>query len=112
MAHLFVRPTAVGDYMLLKCPVDAPGEYEVIVYLTRAADYGVVQCTIDGRKTGEPIDLYHSGSPQPPKAYSLGVHYLARVGFSLGVRVVDSNVDATEPATYWGLDCIMLKPAE
>ena len=37
-------------------PVAADGTYEVVVYLTKARDYGVVQFSLDGQPLGKPID--------------------------------------------------------
>ena len=35
------------------------GRYEVSVVLTKARDYAIVQLDLDGKKAGEPIDLYN-----------------------------------------------------
>ena len=50
-----------GDKLDLALPVEPAGKYEVSVSLTKARDYGIVQFSLDGKKAGEPIDLYNAG---------------------------------------------------
>ncbi|MDY7107047.1 MAG: glycoside hydrolase family 172 protein [Planctomycetota bacterium] len=112
MKHVWCKATEPGQRVVLTGPVEKAGEYEVIVYLTHSFDYGILQFYVNGRKAGEPVDTFNTENPDrvaPPKAYSLGTHYLARVGFSLTVELVGSNENARDPGTYWGLDCIELK---
>ena len=42
-AHLWGRPSKAGEFADLVLPVHADGKYQVIVYLTKARDYGIVQ---------------------------------------------------------------------
>ncbi len=50
-----------GDEVIFALPVSKAGEYSLLVNLTKARDYGVVQFSLNGEKIGEPMDLY---SPQ------------------------------------------------
>ena len=55
-----------GDELLLEITAAKSGKQKMIASFTKAGDYGIVQLWIDGKKVGEPIDLYdtkvvHSG---------------------------------------------------
>ena len=113
MHHLWCRPSAPGESVTLRVPVEAPGDYEVIVYLTKSYDYGIVQLSIDGRRAGEPIDTFdarHAAHVGGPEACSLGVHHLDGPAFDLTAEVVGANKDSREPGHYFGIDCIVLAP--
>ena len=115
MEHVWCKATQPGQRVVFGAPVKQAGEYEVIVYFTRSWDYGVLQCYVDGRPAGQPIDTFnveHPESVSPPVGYSLGRHHLVRVGFSLTVEVVGSNEKSKGTGCYWGLDCIVLKKVE
>jgi tetratricopeptide (TPR) repeat protein len=51
-AHLWGQPSEVGEWADLEVPVPADGKYHVIVYLTKARDYGIIQFFLDG----QPLD--------------------------------------------------------
>ena len=47
-----------GNRLELGLPDVKPGVYEISVQLTKGRDFGIVQFYLDGKKIGEPIDLY------------------------------------------------------
>jgi hypothetical protein len=113
--HLWCKAMKKGQIVTVNVPIDEAGRYEVIPYFTRSFDYGVVQCFINGRPAGEPIDTFNVDDPDAigtPVAHSLGVHDLPAVGFTFMVKVVGSNEQSKHPGTYWGLDCIVLKKVD
>jgi len=55
-SQLWAQPPKVGEYADLVLPVPADGKYQVIVYLTKARDYGVIQFSLDGKPLGKPLD--------------------------------------------------------
>ena len=59
-SHLWVRPAKAGEWVDLELPVPAKGRYHVIVYLTKARDYGIVQFHLDGKPLGKTIDCFHA----------------------------------------------------
>ncbi len=64
-----------GDKLELAVPVEKAGVYRVSVALTKARDYGIVQLYFDGKKAGEPIDLYNP-TVIPSGPIELGSHDL------------------------------------
>lgn len=48
-----------GDTLDLSLPVTKAGTYKLLVQLTKARDYGIVQIDLDGKPLGQPIDLYN-----------------------------------------------------
>ena len=97
-----------GDQLVLKVPVRKAGRYELKLQLTRAADYGIVQLSLDGKKLGEPMDLY-SASVLAGAELSLGTHELTRGPHDLAVEIVGANEKATKRYLF-GLDYIKLEP--
>jgi hypothetical protein len=65
--QLYAQPPQVGSWADLELPVPEAGKYEVIVYLTKACDYGIVQFHLDGMQLGKPLDGF-----QAREAVSLG----------------------------------------
>jgi hypothetical protein len=99
-----------GDKMDVAFDVKQSGAYRVDVTLTKARDYAIVQLSIDGKKAGEPIDLY---DPQvvPTGPVTLGTFRLDQGEHQLGVEIVGANEKAIKSYMF-GLDQILLKAAE
>ena len=91
-------------------PVMADGKYEVVVHLTKAIDYGIVQFSVDEQQAGEPIDLFNDGVV-PTGPISLGTFELSQGQHALTVEIVGANPDAKK-AYMFGIDRIDLKPAK
>ncbi len=98
-----------GDQLDVLFQVEKTGRYEVIVKLTKAIDYGIVQLGIDGKEVGKPIDLFHRGVV-PSGPISLGAHQLAKGKHTLNVKIVGANPEAVKGYMF-GLDEIILEPA-
>ena len=80
------------------------------VHLTKARDYGIVQLSLDGKKTAAPIDLFNP-DVVPTEAILLGVHDLAKGRHVLSVEILGANPKA-EKAYMFGISQIDLKPRE
>ena len=108
--HLWWRDGKPGDKLTFALPVAKPGKYAVVVNLTKAVDYGIVQFHLDGEKLGEPLDLYNNGvvttGPKP-----LGTRDLKEGEHKLAVEITGSNPNAVKRHMF-GLDYIKLDPAE
>ncbi|MCY2989403.1 MAG: hypothetical protein NTY19_16235 [Planctomycetota bacterium] len=78
------------DKLVLALPVTAAGQCEVMVHLTKAIDYGIVQFSVDDRKAGEPIDLFHDGVV-PTGPLSLGTFDLSAGQHRLTVEIVGAS---------------------
>ena len=111
-SHLWVRPARRGEWLDLKLPVKAEGRYHVIVYLTKARDYGIVQFRLDGRSVGPPIDCFQPDGVVSTGAIDLGTVELKKGAATLRGEVIGTNPRAEGLRYMWGLDCVVLKPAD
>lgn len=114
-AHLWWTGAQPGEALTLALPVDKSGRYEIIVAMTRAHDYGIVQLLIDGRPVGEPIDLFNARAEGRSDVIntgpiSLGAHDL-KPDSTLGVRIVGANEHAAK-AYMFAIDYLRLSPAQ
>jgi len=98
------------DKMDVAFDVKKSGTYRVDVTLTKARDYAIVQLSVDGKKAGEPIDLYN---PQviPTGPVELGTYRLDQGEHKLSVEILGANEKAVK-AYMFGLDQILLKAVE
>lgn len=99
-----------GDKLQIALPVKSDGRYDVSVILTKAIDYGIVQLSIDGKKMGEPIDLFNRGVIRTDEI-PLGTVELTKGEHVLGVEIVGKNENAV-PSYMFGLDDVILKKAK
>lgn len=97
-----------GDKLEVAVPVEKAGTYRVSVVLTKARDYGIVQLYLDGKKVGEPIDLYNP-AVVPSEPIALGTHDLTAGQHPLAVEIVGAN-PAALPSLMFGLDRVILEP--
>jgi hypothetical protein len=110
-SHLWVRPPKKGEWVDLELPVAADGKYHVVVYLTKARDYCIVQFAVGGTLLGKPIDCFNS-----PNVVSTGPIDLGEVELKKGTAVLRGEVVGTNEKSdglryMWGLDCVVLKLA-
>ena len=76
--------------------------------LTKAPDYGIVQFYLDGKKLGQPIDLYHS-SVVASGSMSFGQQQLTAGEHKLGLEIVGANTKAIKNYMA-GIDYVKLEP--
>jgi hypothetical protein len=109
-AHLWWIEAKPGDKLDLAIPVAAGGKKKLILQMTKARDYGIVQLCLDGQKLGEPIDLY---DPEvvPTGPVNLGTHELSAGEHKLTVEITGANPSAVK-AYMFGLDYVKLEPAQ
>ena len=124
-AQLWGRPPKPGEWADLEVTVPTDGKYTVVVHLTKAHDYGIIQFSIDGMPLGKPFDGFKAdavaaaGPAKPGASYppplppvppvELGIVELKKGLHKLRVEVVGGN---EKSAGYrWGLDCVVFKPA-
>jgi hypothetical protein len=110
-SHLWVRPAKPGEWLDLELPVAVDGRYHVIVYLTKARDYGIVQFHLDGRPLGKPIDCFHTDGVVSTGGIDLGSVDLKQGMATFRIEVVGTNPKSVGLRYMWGLDCVVLKPA-
>jgi hypothetical protein len=108
-AHLWWTQARPGHTLELAVPVAQSGRYALSLHLTKARDYGIVQLYLDGKKLGDPIDLFN---PQviPSGPIRAGVHDLTAGEHTLKVEIVGANPKAIKSYMF-GLDYLKLEPA-
>lgn len=107
--QLWVRPPKKGEWVDLELPVAADGRYHVIVYLTKARDYGMIQFLLNGKALGKPIDCFEPDRVLSTGAIDLGEVELKNGAATMRVEVVGSNEKSVGLRYMWGLDCVVLK---
>ena len=100
-----------GNKLELLVPVKKAGTYRVSAVMTKARDYGIVQLCLDGKKAGEPVDLYNPEviATQPP--VPLGTHELSEGDHKLTVEIVGANPKAVKGYMF-GLDYLVFEAAK
>jgi WD40 repeat protein len=107
-SQLFVKPPQ-GAWVDLELPVPGDGSYHVIVYLTKAPDYGIIQFHLDGKQLGKPIDCFQADRVIRTGAIDLGEMELKKGNATMRVEVVGTNPKSVGWRYMWGLDCVVLK---
>ncbi len=106
-SHLWWTDAKPGDTLDLAVPVEKAGTYRLKMQLTKAIDYGIVQLSLDGKKLGEPIDLFNDGVVATG-ALDMGAHELAEGRHVLRVEIVGANEKAVKSYMF-GLDYLKLE---
>jgi hypothetical protein len=96
-----------GDKLDIALPVKKAGRYALSVVLTTSFDYGIVQLYVDGKKAGEPIDLY-SEKVTNTEPIKLGNFKLTAGDHRLTVEITGTNEKA-QKGYMFGIDQIILK---
>jgi hypothetical protein len=102
--------TQPGDWIELELPEREPGKHRLEIFLTKAADYGVVTVSLDGAPLGAEIDLFSDRGVMPTGALDLGEVELRKKGDVLRLTVVRANERAAPPHFQFGIDGIRLSP--
>lgn len=107
--QLFWHDSAVGDKLVVAVPVAASGDYEVVLGLCMAGDYGIHEIRLlggsdDARKTT--LDLYATGIRF--KSFSMGDYHLNAGEVKLVVTPIGKNPAAANGHMF-GLDYVLLK---
>lgn len=105
--HLWWTGAKPGDTLELAVPVAKAGEYKLKAQLTKAADYAIVQLSLDGMKLGNAIDLYNDGVV-PTGVLDMGPHELSQGEHKLKVDIVGANEKAKK-AYMFGIDYVQLE---
>jgi hypothetical protein len=106
-AQMLAADTRKGDWIELALPDRTPGERRIEVFLTRAADYGVVRIQLNRRVLGDPIDLFSEAGVMPTGAIDLGVATLG-TGDRLRIEVVGTHERSAPPHFQFGIDGVRL----
>ena len=97
----------VGSRLELELKVETAGKFDVMLALTKAQDYGVVQVWFDKQKLGEPIDLFNKPSVISTGLVRLGQLQIDAGKHRLSLEIVGANKGAV-PTHMVGLDVVQL----
>ncbi|MBQ9080839.1 MAG: DUF2961 domain-containing protein [Clostridia bacterium] len=106
--QLFWQPTESGRTLELVLPAKSDGEYMLLASFTKAPDYGTFQCSVNGSKIGNPVDLYDT---------AVRIEYVIEIGKvtlkegwnnTLSFSVTGKNTSSKN--YYFGLDFVILIP--
>ena len=105
--HLFGQTTQEGDSVSFF--LTGKGKHRLIVYLTRANDYGIVQFFLNGKTVGAPINLWSID----PLVFSTGPLDLGEVELGAGenqlqLKIVGRDKSNAPPHYQFGFDGIKL----
>lgn len=106
-AHLWWTGAKPGDTLDLAIPVQKAAQYRLTMQLTKAIDYGIVQLYLNGKKLGEPIDLFNDGVI-PTGVLDMGLHNLDAGQHTLRIKIIGANEKAVKSYMF-GIDYILLK---
>jgi len=106
--QLLGQATAVGDAVELEFRAPDAAPRKLVLFATRAPDYGILQLAVNGQAVPARFDGYAAGvQPAPPVA--LGVFTPREGVFRLRVEVAGANPAASGARHYFGLDCIVME---
>jgi hypothetical protein len=98
-----------GAKLNIRLRTKSAGPHRLDVALTKARDYATVRFSLDGKKLGEPVDLFNT--PEVVLVpVSLGVHDLSAGDHTLTVEIVGANPEAVRSYMF-GLDTVKCVPA-
>ena len=105
--HMFAHGTVDGDWIEFRLPVQEPGRYALELFLTKAADYGIVAVSVNGTRLGT-FDLWHGRGVVPTGALKLSDVELGGSEDVLRVAVEGKNPNASSPFFQFGIDGIRI----
>jgi hypothetical protein len=106
--HMFANGTRQGDWVELRLPEREAGLYALELFMTKAADYGIVAAYVNEALLGT-FDLLSLREVVPTGALKLGEVQLAGRKNTLRVEVVGKNPNAASPFYQFGIDGIRIR---
>ena len=106
-AQLWWRQARPGDELVLELPVEKAGTYRFKAAFTKAADYGIIQLHLNGKKLGGPLDFFHRGVV-PSGLVDFGMVNLPAGPARLTIEIVGRNKDSIARFMA-GLDYVLLE---
>jgi hypothetical protein len=105
--HMFAHNTEDGDWIEFQLPGRKPGRYAIEVFMTKAADYGIVVASVNGDRRGT-FDLWSGRGVLPTGALKLGDVELNGSNDVIRFAVEGTNPKATSPFFQFGIDGIRI----
>jgi len=106
-AHYFVAARNPGDFVEFTL-AEQYKPRRVILHLVRSYDFGIVQVSVGGKNTGEPIDLFE---PDPVTIAKIDLGVIEPTGnvITLRATLIGGNPKSRPPRSYFGLDCVVVE---
>jgi hypothetical protein len=108
--HMFASSTTKGDWIDLRLPEQKPGVYALDLFMTKAADYGIIAVYVNEVELGR-FDLLSLREVVPTGALKLGNVELRGRKNVLRLEVVGKNPNAAPPFYQFGIDGIRIGKA-
>ena len=108
--HMFAGSPIKGDWIDLRLPEQEPGVYALDLFLTKAADYGIIAVYVNEVELGR-FDLLSLREVVPTGALKLGNVKLRGRKNVLRLEVVGKNPNAAPPFYQFGIDGIRITKA-
>ncbi len=111
--HMWVQAKKPGDYVELEIPAAGNKPVNVVVYGTRSWDYGIVRFSVDGKQVGQDVDMYNTRGRAVASTgpVDLGAVTPKDGKIKLRAELVGGNPKAEGNKSFFGIDCVVLKPA-
>jgi hypothetical protein len=106
--QLLVKPNQAGDFIELAVPAPDGRAKELVLYATKAPDYGVLNFMVNGQPSKALFDGY-SDKVEPAAPLQLGTFTPDNGRFILRVKVVGANPQSSGAKYLFGLDCVVLE---
>jgi len=106
--HMFAHDTTDGDWIELRLPEQEPGRYALELYMTKAADYGIIAVSVNGARRGT-FDLWSGRGVLPTGALKLGDVELGGRDDVIRFAVEGKNPYAVAPFFQFGIDGIRIE---
>lgn len=107
-AQMWYGLQRVGDAVELRGNRKLSGSYKLILRASRYPDYGIVAVSVNGKRIGEPVDLWQEKGLRHTGPLELGVVEFKGDYPSFRFEIVGHNPEAKNTGTYLGIDCIEL----
>lgn len=108
--HVVGFETTVGDWVDFALPETQPGSYGLYLYLTEAADYGIIRVRVNGKDVGIPRDLHRpAGEIRSTGPIRFGTVDLAAGANTMRLEVIGKNKENASRFAMFGIDGIRIE---
>ena len=111
--ELFWWPVTMGEKLEVTMPVEKAGKYRLMGRFSQDPSSGIFQTSMDGAKTGAPVDLFMANGGAPGNPVDLGMLDMAAGDHKLGFELTGRNPANKQPpgaVLGFGLDYVKLVP--
>ena len=106
--HMFAHGTQLGDWVELRLPEYEPGRYTLELFMTKAADYGIIAVFVNNIRLGA-FDLWSGRGVVPSGKLEVGEVELVGRKNLLRLAIEGKNPNATPPFFQFGIDGIRIR---